>query len=96
MTKNEKTEIVNKGINSHLESNVVGNTLSSNIQNGDTNEETVENINLDETVQKETMVFRYIDVNNGEYANESTRKKSICVAIKSIDAKSDTYQMHGL
>ena len=60
----------NVGVNTKLNSQIEGNTLNSNLQNGDINREETENLNLDENVQKETTVFRHIHV-NGDFTFNS-------------------------
>ena len=64
--KEEKTKVINKGLNNHIESEINGNTLTSNIQNGDQNEEIVENVNVDKTLQEEKMNFELIHIHDGK------------------------------
>ena len=44
-------------IESKIEGNTFENTMTSVIQNGDENVENVENVNLDENVQKQSMTI---------------------------------------
>ena len=78
----------NVGVNTKLESTISGNTLKSNIQNGDINKEETENWNLDENIQKETAVFHTIHVNgdftfnsglgqHGGQADQSPKTKNV-------------------
>ena len=77
----------NVGVNTKINSSIDGNTLNSNLQNGDINREETENLNLEEDIQKETAVFHTIHVNgdftfnsglgqHGGQANQSPKTKN--------------------
>ena len=58
------------GVNTKVETEFDHNNLESNIQNGDINEQKTNNLNVDETIQKETSVFHTINV-SGDFTFNS-------------------------
>ena len=61
MAPKEKPSVVNKGLNNHVESHIDGNKFHNEMENeimiGDKNIENSKTINVDENLQRETMVI---------------------------------------